>query len=262
MTRLPFLAAVCLLGASRATAADALSAKTYPKDAVRDIVVETESGRVSLRASADGATAVDVSPAAAPGDDCRITRDLRGGVLRLTARAAKSTLGPRKTCSAGFDVAGSARTIRVRSGSGAVRLGMPCRKAEIRTGSGAVALDGATGSLVLRSGGGAVEGSASGRVEVETGSGDIRLTGLNGLVAARSGSGAVSLDWNRAPDSGEITVNTGTGGLQAWFPAESSLKTVLRSASGSTRSDFNDARSKLTLTFHSGAGSATVKRKP
>ncbi|MBI3565496.1 MAG: DUF4097 family beta strand repeat protein [Elusimicrobia bacterium] len=194
-----------------------------------------------------------------------MSEDLRKGVLTLTARAPKPAhpLAPKRPCSAGFKVAGGFEEVSVRSGSGDIDLGMLSRKADLRTGSGSIRLRGDTADLKAKSGSGAVSGRAPGaHLDVETGSGDIGLTGLTGLVRARTGSGAVSLDWDKAPASGLIEVETGSGGLEALFPRGTRLKPSLRSATGRLRTDLDDKDAKLTLHFRSGSGGATLTRKP
>lgn len=259
-----WIAAALLALAPAARGSDAYMAKTYPRGAAKKLVVETDGGAIRLDAS-DGDASVDLLPAA-PGDDCRVTQDLRGGVLRLSARASKPAaypLAPKRPCSAGFAVSGAFEQVEARSGSGDVDFGMDARKADLRTGSGAVRLRGAAADLKAKSGSGTVSGRAPGaKLDVETGSGDVGLTGLTGLVRARSGSGAVSLDWEKAPAAGLIEVETGSGGLEASFPKGTRVKTSLRSATGRMKDNLDDKDAKLKLNFRSGSGGATLTRRP
>lgn len=256
------LLACSLLLPHAASGADAYSAKTYPPDAVKKLIVETDSGAILIGQVIDAPVTVDVSPAAGPGDDCRITQDLRGGTLHLSAHAARNVLGMSKSCSAGFTVYSHADEIQARSGSGDVSLGGLGHKADIRTGSGSIQINGVPADLVLRTGSGRIRGSGGSTIDAATGSGDINLFGLHGLVKARSGSGAIQLDWTSAPSSGNIEVGTGNGNFSASFPKGTKLKTSVRSAAGNIRSDFDDKDAKLTLTFKSGSGDASVTRKP
>lgn len=259
------LAATAALTLTGAASADPYSSKTYPRSAAKKLVVETDAGPIALNQALDGPTSVDVTPAA-PGDDCRVTQDLRGGVLKLSARAPKPAaypLAPKRPCSAGFKIVGWFEDVSVRSGSGDITFGMSSHKADLRTGSGALHVDASVADLRLRSGSGTVSGRAPvAKLDVETGSGDVGLTGLTGLVRARSGSGAVSLDWDKAPASGLIEVETGSGGLEALFPKGTRLKTSLRSATGRMKDDFDDKDARLKLNFRSGSGGATLTRKP
>ncbi len=236
--------------------------KTYPRGSAKKLVVDTDSGAITLRQAIDGPTTVDVSPAAAPGDDCRIVQELRGDTLHLSAHASKNVLGMSKSCSAGFSVVAYFDEIQARSGAGDVELGILCRMADIKTGSGSIRLIGTGAKLTLRTGSGGIRGTAGSMIDAVTGSGDIHLAALNGLVKARSGSGDISLDWTSVPASGEIEVNTGSGRLEASFPKGTRLKTSLRSAAGKIKTDFDDKDAKLILNFKSGSGSATVTRKP
>jgi hypothetical protein len=117
------------LAVPRASAQDSFSAKTYPRGAAKKLIVETDSGAITLQQPIDGPISVDVSPAALPGDDCRVSQDLRNGTLRLTARAATNIFGMSKKCSAGVKVGGYFDEIEARSGSGDVSLGILARKA-------------------------------------------------------------------------------------------------------------------------------------
>jgi DUF4097 and DUF4098 domain-containing protein YvlB len=100
------------------------------------------------------------------------------------------------------------------------------------------------------------------KLDAATGSGDVRLVGLTGVAKIRSGSGSVALDWTSVPLSGNIEVNTGSGGLTASFPKGTKLKASIRSAAGTIRNDFDDKDAKLALNFKSGSGDASVTRKP
>lgn len=257
------LIAVLLAGlAGSAPADDAILAKTYPRGAAKKLIVETDSGAIALKQPIDGPIAVDVSPAARPGDDCRVTQQLKGNTLHLSARANRNALGMSKTCSAGFKVTGYFDDIEARSGSGDVSDEVLARKAEIKTGSGAIRVR-TNSDLVLRTGSGGVTGEAAGaKLDVATGSGDVSLTGLTGLLKAKSGSGAISADWTSLPPSGTIEINTGSGSLSAAFPKQTKLKASVRSAAGRIRNDFDDKDSKLALEFKSGSGDASVTRKP
>lgn len=245
-----------------AAAQDAYGAKTYPRGAAKKLIVETDSGAITLKQPIDGPVAVDVSPAAAPGDDCRVSQELKGTTLRLTARANRNAFGMSKSCRAGFKVTGYFEEIEARSGSGDVSDEVLARKAELKTGSGAIRVR-TNSDLVLRAGSGTISGEAGGaKLDAATGSGDVGLSALAGLATVRTGSGAVSLDWTSVPPSGTIEVRTGSGSLSAAFPKYARLKTDVRSGSGRIRDDFDDKDAKLALEFKSGSGDASVTRKP
>lgn len=246
-----------------AFASDPYSAKTFPAKEIKSVSVQTESGAIALRTG--DAAAVDVSPAAAPGDECRIVEELKSGVLTLIARSdARHVFGVSKGCSAGFSATLPASAkVTARSGSGAVSLGAFSGAVDARTGSGDISLDGASGELTLHSGSGALSGFApSPRISAETGSGAVDFRGLVGIASARSGSGAVALDWDRAPASGKIVVTTGSGSLNASFPKGTKVNTDVRSAAGNIKNDFGDKGAPLSLSFKSGSGDATLTRKP
>lgn len=246
-------------------AADPYAAKTYPKGAVRKLTVESDEGPITVRQTLDGPTSVDLSPAAKPGDDCQIVDKLDGDSLHLIVRAAKNALGVSKTCAAGWTVTTSVESLTVRSGSGDVAFDSRARKIDARTGSGAISVGSVASNaeLILRSGSGSISGdAAAAKLDAATGSGDIHLTSLIGLVKAKSGSGAIALDWVATPASGAIEANTGSGSLNAAFPKDTKLRTTLRTAAGSVKDDFGDKDAKLSLTFKSGSGDATVSRKP
>jgi hypothetical protein len=249
-----------------AAADDALLARTYPRGAAKKLVVETDSGAISLRQTIDGPIAVDVSPAARPGDDCYVAKELKKSTLRLIAHAATEFyVGMSKPCSAGFTVAGRFEEVRLRSSAGDIILDSSAHRIEVRTASGAIhaKTHDPEGRLSMRTGSGPIDGeTVAAKLDVATGSGGVGLTGLTGLVTAKTGSGAVSLDWTSVPPSGTIEVRTGSGSLAAAFPKDAKLKADVRSASGRVRSDFDDKDAKLALDFKSGSGDASVTRKP
>jgi hypothetical protein len=250
-----------------ASAADAYAAKTFPAAGVREIDVATDGGAVSLTAVEGATIAVDVSPAAVPGDDCRIVARLDGATLTLSARASGGgfLFGGGKKCSAGFAVSAPPRAaIRAASGSGNVVLGAFSGECDVKTGSGEIALRGPSGALTLRSGGGRIGGDASGpRIDAATGGGDVILSSLTGSASVKTGSGAVFLSWTSAPKSGAIDVRTGSGSLAILLPAATRLKTSLKSGSGMLHNEFgSDETAPLALTFRSGSGGATLRKAP
>jgi hypothetical protein len=243
-------------------AASPLSAKTFGRSAANRLVVETASGPITLNPAIDGPIVVTETPAA-PGDDCRITERIQRRTLFLRAEPVKTRSGVEPTCSAGFVVGAYFEDVKARTGSGEVTYGIFAHHADIRTGTGTINLRRTESDLVLRTGSGAIKGETSGkRIDAATGSGDIDLKGLTGLVRAKTGSGSVSLAWTRAPASGVIAVTTGSGDLDASFPAATRLRTSLTSASGRVRTDFEDESASLELSFLSGSGGAAVRKTP
>ena len=253
-----------LIAGSPALAADSYESMIYPADGVRAIAVETDGGAITLTVTETGTVTVDASPAALPGDDCRVVQQQRGGTLTLSAHAPKSGgfFGGGKSCHAGFTVGAPARVaIKAASGSGAVSVGAFSGKTEVKTGSGDIELNGFAGSLTARSGSGKIRGDASGpKVDVGTGSGDVTLSSLTAPVVVKTGSGSTFLSWISVP-RGSVDVRSGSGDLTAVLPAATKLRTSFRSGSGSLRSNFSDdSNAPLELTFRSGSGGATIKK--
>lgn len=265
-----FIALLLAAAPFAASAAETPTAKAFPAAAVKEILVETAGGPIALTASEDARIATDVAPAAKPGDDCLIERELSGTTLTLRARGAPSAgvlarfMASSRPCSAGFTVSAPARVaISARSGSGKIDVGAFSGPVDAKTGSGAIELHGATGDLTLRSGSGTVSGDAGGQkvLDVATGSGGIDLRELTGPVTARSGSGFVSLLWSAAPRSGDVDVRTGSGGITAILPKDAKVDVSFQSGSGSLADDFaHDEKGPLRLTLRSGSGDAKVKK--
>jgi hypothetical protein len=236
----------------------------YPADGIRTIVVGTDGGSIALTATETGTVTVDASPAALPGDDCRVVQQQRGTTLTLTAHAPNSGgfFGGGKACHAGFTIGAPGRvSVKAASGSGSIVLGAFTYKAEAKTGSGDVVLNGFAGTLTARTGSGKIRGDASGpKVDVGTGSGDVTLSSLTGPVTVKTGNGTTFLSWISAP-RGAVDVRSGSGDLTAVLPAGTKMRTSFRSGSGSLRSNFSDdANAFLELTFRSGSGGATIKK--
>jgi hypothetical protein len=249
-----------------ASASDAPNAKTFPADAIKTISIYTDSGAITLNVSADKKVSTDVSPAGVPGNDCVISQELKDGTLTLAAHlGSKSVLDAAKGCSSGFAVLAPASvSIKARSSSGNVELGAFSGKTDVQTSSGTIALHGASGALTLRTGNGNVIGRAGGQedIDVETGSGNVYLRGLTGSIKARSDSGAIALTWADTPQVGHIDVRTVSGDFAAKLSEDAEIKILLKSASGKVRSEFsNDAAAPLSLSFHSGSGYATLKKR-
>jgi hypothetical protein len=237
--------------------------EAFPADRVDEIDIETSLGPISLTAS--DASAITVS-AGESGDECAVGRKLQGGILTLFARGpSKKMFALDKACAAGYEVSAPPGVrIKAHSIGGNVDVGAFSGRVEVKTGTGEISLRRPTGALEVHSAKGNITGEASGApISVVTQGGFINLTGLTGTVAARTSEGGVLLAWSRAPQRGEINVLTEAGEQRIFLPADGLMRISMRSASGSTKSDFpSDAHSELQLDLRSTTGPITVAKQP
>ena len=99
------------------------------------------------------------------------------------------------TGSGDVEIADAADELRVRSGSGDVHLGEVRATAAVSTGSGDVVIDHSTSSVVVKTGSGNLEiGDAEGDVAMKTGSGDTVIRAARrGRITSKGASGNVRI---------------------------------------------------------------------
>jgi hypothetical protein len=133
----------------------------------------------------------------------------------------------------------------------------------LRFGSGAVKVVRVTGSVQLRSGAGTAEfGEIGGDLSSGCGSGNLRVRTVRGAVRSRTGSGAARL----GEVHGDVDVASGSGGVEIGLPAGVTARLDLHTGSGQVRSDLpiedapRSSDSAITLRARTGSGDVHLFR--
>jgi hypothetical protein len=186
------------------------------------IELDLDSAPVRITGGAGGPVEVRRTEEFAFGRRPRITRSLRGTVLRVSARCPSTVLA---TCGASFRIAVPDNVlVNVRTSTGRVAISGLNGSARVTTGAGDVAIDGFCGfTLVATSAAGDVSAAAecaADRMELRSGSGDVRAVVPAGRyrVDAHSDVGAARSTIPSADDaaftvqalsgSGDVNVET------------------------------------------------------
>ena len=121
-----------------------------------------------------------------------------------------------------MELVGAASGVDVRSSSGSARIRVvrPLDTLFARTSSGNVTLEGGARS-----------------VHVDTTSGDVWMTNLSGPAEAVTTTGGITLRWDRLDADAEVSVKTSSGRIQIVLPEHVSPKGLLKTTTGTIRSD-------------------------
>lgn len=155
--------------------------------------------------------------------------------------------------SADLTVDGAVGAVRLRTGSGDVRVSTANGPAVLESGSGGLGIDDALGALRVKSGSGEVRiGRARSSAVVSTGSGDVAIGSAAGPAAVKTGSGDVALEQALGDVSlttgsgdlvvgaarrGRLTANGGSGDVRIGVPAGLPVWTDITTGAGEIRSD-------------------------
>ena len=179
------------------------------------------------------------------------------GQLRVRVTMPHDSALATKLASADLDVAGRLGPVRLRSGSGDVRLDEVAADAVAEAGSGDLEIRTVAGELRVKCGSGDVEiGSVAGATAVSTGSGSVEIGTSAGPVQAKSGSGDLHVgrahhDLTLSAASGDLTVDcmdrgalraqSVSGDIRVGIPAGVPVWTDINCVTGSVRSDLEGA---------------------
>jgi hypothetical protein len=228
--------------------------------------VLTRSGRVEVRAGAEGAVTVrgvvqrnvswrgaqvtdaqidslrQAPPVRADGDTVRIERIADDALWRgvsidyeIVVPATATVLVV--TESGGVLVAGSRGDVRAETGSGAVRVDAEGGTVDLRSGSGGIRVAGNLRTLAMKTQSGAIvadTGSVE-TVDASSGSGSVTVSGVRGSARAETGSGQIALDGS---PTGDWTVRSRSGSVSIRMPDSSRFDLVARSRSGNVETTF------------------------
>ena len=125
--------------------------------------------------------------------------------------------------------------VRVRTGSGSLRVGGVTGAVEATTGSGSTHVSDVSGDVTVDAGSGSMELTAiGGDVDVQTGSGSIGIAGVETVLRARTGSGTIRVEGS---PGGAWDLKTGSGSIRIDLPDDAAFEIDARSRSGTVRSD-------------------------
>ncbi|OAR25694.1 hypothetical protein A8W25_09060 [Streptomyces sp. ERV7] len=173
----------------------------------------------------------------------RVRKEWDGDTLKLRpecdGRFAVTSLG----CSVQLDLTVPAGVdLRVRSGSGTVRVSGLTGPLDIDGGSGSVKLYGVSGPLKARVGSGSFSAAAIGSAEAEV----------------RSGAGHAEVEFLKPPR--RVTASAGSGSLELFVPTGSRYRIQGTKGSGARHIEesLRDPAAPRTLDVSAGSGTATV----
>jgi DUF4097 and DUF4098 domain-containing protein YvlB len=245
--------------------------KTFHTPGPTSLYVELGAGQVTVRATETDETHVTVDGPDAEettvdqrGDEIAVVApERRSGLLGFGRSLTVTVTLPHdsdlttKFGSADLEVTGRVGSVRVKTGSGAVRLGDLTGDAVIKTGTGDVEVASSLGDLrvkagsgalrVGRTGGTAVLATGSGRISVDTtedetvaktGSGDVVVGSAEADVSLTSGSGDLEVG---SFSRGELRAKTATGNVVVGVVGGIPVWTDVSSVTGEVRSNLRGA---------------------
>ncbi|MFA5161846.1 MAG: hypothetical protein WC421_06335 [Elusimicrobiales bacterium] len=156
-----------------------------------------------------------------------------------------------------IDISGAKSNIKLENGSGVIHVadltGNLTVKADhnnidisdlkstvkLENDSGVINVKELAGDLTVKSDHCSITAEAlkSNQISIDAESGSVRLKGLHNAVYIKSGSGAVNLQWDAAPASGKVEIESGNGDVELHFPKTAKLSSQL-SASGKIVNEF------------------------
>ncbi len=136
--------------------------------------------------------------------------------------------------------------LQVRAGTGDIKILASRGDVDVKVGSGLISLKGEIASLKALSG-----------------SGDVKLEGLAQTADIKTGSGDIELDYQGAPKTGKLSVQTGTGDVEVYFPENSSIKSQISTGNGSVLNEFesSNASDLIQVSAASAAGNIQIRKK-
>ena len=194
--------------------------------------------------------------------------DTRMGATLLDIKVPKSAELKIEVVSADVNLSGVAgRSLKVDSVSGKLRLASAAKEVELGSVSGTIDLTGTADRAHLETVSGNIRARGlNGQIKFETVSGDINAeSGSYREINAGSVSGAINL--RGTPDkNARIDVETMSGDVHLYLPADASTRLRASSFSGSIRSDFGVVKepdhgpgSSLDTTNGVGAGQVKIE---
>ena len=172
-----------------------------PKGRIRVVAEETQETRITLSAMDAAARArVDETHVAQQGDEIVVRVPRMGpsffgfwSAIEVVVSVPMGSSANLSTGSGVVETEGQLDTVRVRSGSGAVRLSA-CGDVHAWTGSGEIMIDSARGSVDATTGSGRIEvGEVQKDARIVTASGHAQLARANGFARLKTASGSIDI---------------------------------------------------------------------
>jgi hypothetical protein len=224
----------------------AVVTKIFSADAVRKLVVDSESGKLTIRGGAR--QAVVHARKLHFGDACVLAIDLKDGALTATAKQPDE-----REIRGGHDACEVELTIDVPRD---VAL-------DLALGAGDVAIDGVKGDLTYRLGSGDLRvGDAElGTLDGRSGSGDVDLVGSVVTGDLKLGAGDADITFPAPPAPGRLDVRVGTGNATIKLPKDARIRSNFKAGLGSLTNELGDSpEAKFTISGTAGAGDMTIRR--
>lgn len=194
--------------------------------------IELQSGDIDITAVEASTTSIEIRPGAGDaarelaeqtrveqhGDDIVVIVPKRSGSffrrtpsLDIYARVPVGSSIDGELGAGDLVSSGSLAVVRVKTGSGDIRLETVTESADVTTGSGDVSVLDSLGSTRLATGSGDIGlQSSGGRATLSTGSGDVRVRTASDSVDVKTGSGDVQVE-----DAGaDVSIKSGSGDQQ------------------------------------------------
>ncbi|MDA8130130.1 MAG: hypothetical protein M0011_01365 [Elusimicrobia bacterium] len=244
-----------LLAAAPAAYCAQSEVKTFPAAGLKKIYVDTGAGSITVDGGAKGEVRAE-----AIGDDlgkCAITMEVKGSELVLKAEDSEAAKAAKKGFWRSLFSGGKAD---LGKGCGAgFKVSAPAAlSVKADTGAGSISVSGMTGELDADTGAGSISGSGClAALKADTGAGTVRMDGLCGPAEADTGAGSIELSWAKAPSSGRVKADAGTGSITLVFPADASLDVKADAGIGKAVNEFGSG-GRLKVLADSGVGSISV----
>lgn len=142
--------------------------------------------------------------------------------------------------------------VLVMAGSGNIKwMDTHVQSLGISTGSGNIKTENVTADMKFSAGSGNISTAGiTGNTEVKTGSGNITLENFKGAGSFEAGSGNIKMQAEEV--TGDLNLQTRSGGIKAQLPKESSFQVQIETGSGNIRTSFDDV-----LSYNKDGNSAT-----
>ncbi|WP_415379054.1 DUF4097 family beta strand repeat-containing protein [Halosimplex sp. TS25] len=189
--------------------------RSFDSGDAEELVVQTDSGDVSLTASDGDAVSGTIRKESRSGEDALDRVTVEGRVEDGTLTIAPQRPNPRVNVTVSLDLA--------------IPEGLPV--AEVASENGDVSADGVTGDGTYRSSNGDVDvESVDGFVAVESTNGDVSASEVGGLDGAQTSNGDVTVDVPAL--RGDVTCRSSNGDVTAAVPEDLRAAVSLRTSNG------------------------------
>jgi|CXWL01.1.fsa_nt_gi DUF4097 and DUF4098 domain-containing protein YvlB len=241
LSALAMTSTACVLDA-RGESAQGTFTRTLTVTGPAQLEIETGSGEIEVATGESGAVKVEghisagwslwdgydaedrvrtvreSPPIEQSGNDIHIGRWPRWNNVRISylVTVPKDTNLRVRTGSGDVRIGDLEGPVSAQAGSGEIRVGRIAGAVRVRTGSGDVELIEGTGGVNVSTGSGevSVRIAGAGRSELSTGSGDVEVAGAAGPLRIRTGSGAIRVAgaplaaWDLGAGSGDVSIET------------------------------------------------------